>query len=93
MTSTDFLALADAMLNGDDYSHWDVIQALREAAQLAEATAWRTDWENAPRDGTRVLLFGADLGVVTGVWKERSEDCENEGWPTHWQPFPAPPKE
>lgn len=63
--------------------------------------------ETAPRDGTRVLLYGDIVGPMKGDrWPDRMEvaslDDEDAGchWPlqywlsmdpTHWMPLPDPP--
>ena len=75
-------------------------------AQLA-AVQMDTEWqpiETAPRDGTRVLLFGRgpydDIEAFTGEFSfdrwlaapnEASEYMPESCSPTHWIPLPEPP--
>lgn len=61
------------------------------------AIGWRDDMENAPRDGTPVLVF-TESGLVANAYY-------NRGWipifsgkvlyrdPTHWMPLPPPPED
>lgn len=68
----------------------------------ASAAAWNTrapHWqpiETAPRDGTRLLLFGdgdtvvAYFNVSYGTWDDGDHHDDIPGL-THWQPLPAAP--
>ena len=59
--------------------------------------------ETAPRDGTRVLGYGPDLGYTTPNICAVIYDTHSKGWyadqwdcagiikPTHWMPLPEPP--
>jgi hypothetical protein len=71
---------------------------ITELANALAAHQWRTDMENAPRDGTPILCWrrGGDCEVF--IWSEKSDhwvDClgsiiptpEN---PTHWRPLTPP---
>lgn len=83
-------------------------QAIATALRVAAAPAWRFDMENAPRDGSAVLIF-AD-GEVGFGWYDDGLDpdgnpYEEPGWywfdqheqgptePTAWQPLPSPPSQ
>lgn len=77
--------------------------------KAAAAAAWNRradDWmpiETAPRDGTRVVLWGASESVLaywygdslgwqlvhTGAW---AEDADVGIDPTHWRPLPEGPR-
>jgi hypothetical protein len=66
-------------------------------AELERGLEWRPI-ESAPRDGTRVIMWGAGWdGPQTHTWQtaERAEQ-ELAHWhdpPTHWMPLPAHPSE
>lgn len=69
-------------------------QALR-----AIISAFEPQWqpiETAPRDGTRLLLFGdgdtvvAYFNVGYGTWDDGDHHDDIQGL-THWQPLPAAP--
>ena len=53
--------------------------------------------ETAPKDGTRVLLYGFDgYEAIFGVWNKQwvwADYLSNRSQPTHWMPSPEPPKE
>ena len=67
---------------------------------------WRTDLENAPRDGTRILGY-SEIFPEQVIVSWRSSGFLGEGWEiypfsedwlntinlTHWQHLPQPPKE
>ena len=67
------------------YAPWDVLRAALEAA---EAAAWISDMDAAPRDG-QVLLRTPDYiqGSVRIGWPEDWVDA------TAWRPLPQPPAE
>lgn len=62
--------------------------------------------ETAPKDGTRILLWGVgDEGPNVGSWAESVYLNNSHGWiiyyarsdtiqlnPSHWVPLPEPPK-
>lgn len=78
------------------------LQACVEAAEALEAQEWRTDMENAPRDGDEILV-GAHL--PWHGWRAdlvQWEEVKNNWWisggmsappyePTHWKPLDTPP--
>jgi hypothetical protein len=73
----------------------------RAALEAAEAEAWRPI-SDAPRDGTRVLLWEPTYAEVGWFDTEPQFDLPPEGcWftglhmthPTHFRPLPASPKE
>lgn len=84
----------------------DIARAALSALPRAEADdGWRTI-ESAPKDGTRLLVFGGGADKVeVCAWCERVgawdldhtmlEDWDNQpdGYsrPSHWRPLPAPP--
>lgn len=53
--------------------------------------------ETAPKDGSRVLLFGKERGFLdarafVGAWlNERWMGPQIVAIPTHWMPLPTPP--
>ena len=61
---------------------------------------WK-DIGSAPRDGTKLLLWHKELGVVSGwrhdhydAWLTNYKNCYFEfSHITHWQPLPEPPSE
>ena len=58
---------------------------------------WR-DISSAPKDGTRVLMWGPGWdGPMTHEWPNAEiAEAELRNWinpPTHWRPLPSPPKE
>ena len=79
----------------------DVLTALSSAG--IDCDGWR-DIESAPKDGTRIILFGTMQGSSVpgeefGHWFS-SSNRENGGWwvvfampfkPTHWRPRHLPP--
>lgn len=70
--------------------------------------AWRSDMENAPRDGTRIDLWFAIGGRVADCYWSVRAHLDKSAWskdrviialddakwkqPTHWQPLPPPPE-
>jgi hypothetical protein len=70
---------------------------------------WRKDFENAPMDGTVILVYRRDVDVFAAHYVSpadmgASDDDEPRWWtiygedltrdmPTHWAPLPAPPQE
>jgi len=70
----------------------------REAAEKwnARAPQWQPI-ESAPKDGTRILLFGdgdqvvAYFNVGYGTWDDGDHHDDIQGL-THWQPLSAPPE-
>lgn len=99
----NLLAMADQ--TAEDRGIWLsglIARALADAAK----PKWRTDIENAPRDGSTFLATGWDFGLVGGsrhiVWAKWSEDEddfvevgeETVGlrYLTHWMPLPAAPE-
>lgn len=62
------------------------------------------DIATAPKDGTTILGYTATAGTEPhfyhpiyfygGHWHEQGIDgAVNDGWYTHWQPLPSPPKD
>lgn len=58
--------------------------------------------ETAPKDGTRILMYGIPgFEILIGFWNDYhipehwcySEESlyKNNGNPTHWMPLPPPP--
>ena len=78
-----------------------ILTALSSAG--IDCEGWR-DIESAPKDGTRIILFGTMQGSSVpgeefGNWFA-SSNRKNGGWwvvfampfkPTHWRPLPLPP--
>lgn len=69
-----------------------------------DANGWRSDMENAPDDGTFVLIYEPEWGVALAGrmgfgdrpwWRQATAEYNNDlievANPTHWQPLPAPP--
>lgn len=106
--STDILTTPE---NGDQCAKIVCGNCLAEGplkySLLESVDAWNaSDWRQiaeAPKDGTRVLLFGIEgYDVVIGFWNSyhvphhwcySGETVHSEGnEPTHFQPLPEPPK-
>jgi len=87
------------------YPSW--VQKVNEALALLDTQGWRTDMENAPRDGTDILVVAAVMhnghlrwSQITKIYFELFED---RGWlcsqthkpviipPKMWQPMPPLP--
>jgi hypothetical protein len=74
------------------------LTARAAALTRSAAQGWR-DIENAPQDGTRILLFQAGRGAFEGWWHDGwpslesywMDDQDSEPAPTHWQPTLAIP--
>jgi hypothetical protein len=77
----------------DTYKHTsklaspDIAALLADRASLvAKAREWRTDWENAPKDGTPVLVSdGKDIACasysdVLRDWIVHPQMWEGDGW-------------
>jgi len=69
---------------------------------MAEANEWQPI-ENAPMNGTPVLVFEAPDWIDVARWWDGDDYGHNAGWldaaleskscnPTHWRPLPAPPQ-
>lgn len=67
-----------------------------------KATGWRPI-ETAPKDGEEFLAYRHDAGVFTAWWETDCDDADEVMWtargedltgdhPTHWMPFPKPPR-
>lgn len=64
---------------------------------------WRTDMENAPRDGTQVLLYAPPVNGYPAIylmsrWVGNRRNGRWWDWfanekPTHWQCLPAAPED
>jgi len=83
------------------------IEALKEALSSPVEGGWRTDLENAPKDGTPVDLWvhwpehdqrcreaGATWDVESGEWRFgqfTANQFVHRPVVTHWQAPPAPP--
>jgi hypothetical protein len=76
----------------------DVLTALNSAGYTIEQ-GWRTDMENAPRDGTRVLLWAPGWKEPATGWnyskRDPWQDCpysatRDDYAPTHWKPATPP---
>lgn len=70
---------------------------IREWKDKLEALGGWQDISTAPKDGSRVLLYGFDgyegmFGVWNGQWVWAGY-LSNRLQPTHWQPLPPPPGE
>lgn len=76
------------------------VRAERELADARAAIAWRPI-EIAPRDGTKILLFGPLIGICIGHhdwqlgrfpdhWRVGDARLEMDDF-THWKPLPAGP--
>jgi hypothetical protein len=65
----------------------------------ADPQEGRSGWrpiDSAPRDGTRVMMWGAgwDAPQTHTWWNEANAEIELRHWhdpPTHWMPLPPPP--
>lgn len=56
-----------------------------------------SEWQpidTAPRDGTEIVVYTADLDAMGVAWWEHGQWTVGEsGWePTHWIPVPPPPR-
>ena len=63
-----------------------------EAAEILQSHEWRTDMENAPRDGEKVVVIVGGDPIITwwdGFWQ--GYDGPLWGEPTHWKPIDTPP--
>ena len=76
------------------------VEAINRIIKLAEAHeaeyVWRTI-ESAPKDETKILIFG-DCGIVVvaymwGQWRDIVSCLALRNAPTHWMPLPNPPQE
>lgn len=101
MTITDaqigaaIIAITDAQpLLTKLFSHYDVAQIARAALEAAEAAAWSTDMEAAPKDrplliedhhSVEMAQWGTDEGFFT--WMESMLQ------PKRWRLVPTPPTE
>ena len=88
-----------------DQTEAQAIAAWNTRATPSPQTGWRDDMENAPRDGTDILV--AQIGVlpIRAKWDSRLNTwcafpylmngdvarVSGKDTPTHWQPLPAPP--
>lgn len=85
----------------------DIVKILNpeDAPDFRENNGW-LPIETAPKDGTKIILFGTSRSPigVSPQWKTENlvgEGCFTAGiWqfkgigePTHWQPLPKPPEE
>jgi hypothetical protein len=67
---------------------------------MPDANGWM-EIESAPRDGTRVLAYDDDAGLMVVVWWWSGRSCWlRDGddydivvYPAHFQPLPAPPSQ
>lgn len=93
----------------DNWEAWEE-EARAAIAAMPELTVqgWR-DIETAPKDGTEIVLFDANVKTpAIGEWmidvawlnvgKKPGEAFAEPGWfpletPTHWIPLPSPPVE
>lgn len=59
--------------------------AVKRAIEAMEAHEWRTDMENAPRDGTHIMSMCGDAWPVSVYWQAYSpEDAAEAGVPGYW---------
>jgi hypothetical protein len=70
---------------------------LRAALSKPPPSPWRPIAE-APRDGTRVLVWLPSWDeIIQTSWRDHGDDYQDVGWgtaeqPAHWMPLPAPPQ-
>lgn len=101
----DFAYLAELLLSNDGEATLKarlsnnvnvIIAALRRAAsphlpaKPAVQEGWR-DMKDAPKDGTRVLIFDPRLGVAIAHFNRPSWQWSNRWYPTLWMPLPLLP--
>lgn len=99
---TDKKLIAEArytadIVDDDSPSYSSLLMAL---ANALAAHQWRTDMENAPRDGTYILCWGHGHGHRGDVlhWTPRRwTTVDGDFWdekfqPTHWRPLTPPEK-